>query len=159
MCATAYHRLGNLAFVSRSLLARARPHRHATVPHRHDMPMANTHLQVAGPPTFLVPEATRQRKVCRAHLQPREAVQAAAAASDAARTAAAKPFDVAKLAPKLKGTADIGTAVLSAPAKRARDPPAVVSGGAYGNTALVRTWPAGCAHCGCCTSTRLTWPV
>lgn len=87
---------------------------------------------MSGPPLFLHPEATRQQKVCQAHLEARPARQALAAGLSEAH----KPFDIAKLAPKLKGTQDIGQAVLSAPAKRSREAKTTPES-AYGNTALV----------------------
>jgi hypothetical protein len=93
-------------------------------------------MQVAGVPDFLDPEATRQRKVCAAHLQPPTAQREQPAASTSGRPGNDPNFDVAKLAPRLKGTHDVGQAVLSAPAKRSREPKA--AHGPYGNAALVR---------------------
>jgi hypothetical protein len=93
-------------------------------------------LQVVGPPAFLNPEATRQRKVCLAHVQP---VAPAAQQTQPGANHDAQPaqFDVTKLAPRLKGEHDNGQAVLSAPAKRNRDEKPQ-AGSAYGNSALVR---------------------
>ena len=99
-------------------------------------------MQVGDRPAFLDPEATRQRKVCHAHLQPLPAREQPAAAATG-RPAQDPNFNVAKLAPPLKGTHDVGQAVLSAPAKRSRETKA--QDGPYGNSALVRTLALGTA--------------
>jgi hypothetical protein len=71
-----------------------------------------TCIQVAAPPSFLNPDATRQRKTCVAHVHRSNAKQNGEYLHD-------KAFDISRMAPRLKGQPDTA-AVLSAPAKRAR---------------------------------------
>lgn len=90
-------------------------------------------LQVDGPPAFLDPEATRQSKICAAHVlqqgsahPPQESGMGQGKAN----------FDISKLAPRLKGQPDT-QAVLSAPAKRGREVKETSQASAFSNTALV----------------------
>jgi hypothetical protein len=106
------------------------------------------YVQVSGPPKFLHPEATRQQKVCHAHLQSNPAHLA----KESQPSDAGKPYDIARLAPKLKGTQDIGQSVLSAPAKRVRESKAELES-AYGNSALVCITRI-CHRCVCGCSCR-----
>lgn len=90
-------------------------------------------LQIDGPPAFLDPEATRQGKICAAHVLQQSSVNESRNAA-AAETKA--NFDISKLAPRLKGQPDT-QAVLSAPAKRGREASETPQAPAFSNVALV----------------------
>eukprot|EP00892_Ulva_mutabilis_P008375 jgi/Ulvmu1/590/UM001_0598.1 len=89
--------------------------------------------EVDGPPAFLDPEATRQSKICAAHVLQQNSVngpQGTAALYSKAN------FDISKLAPRLKGQPDT-QAVLSAPAKRGRPATETSQTPAFSNVALI----------------------
>lgn len=96
-------------------------------------------MQIAGPPSFLRPEATKQTKVYRPHLMPR-APAATHDASQAGRTRG-EDYNIARLAPPLKGerhNADAGKSVLTGSAKRDLGDKAPAAQALYSSDALVR---------------------